>query len=82
MQLKRIPLPFCGVALGFAALGNLLSTYSFGPVVKNICGCISAIIIVLLIIKFLSDLDGFKEDMKNPIMASTFGTFSMTFMKS
>lgn len=40
MLLKKTPLPFCGVALGLAALGNLLSTYSFGPVAKNICGAI------------------------------------------
>ena len=80
MQLKKIPLPFCGVALGFAALGNLLSTYSFGPLVKNICGGISVFILIILIIKFLTDMNGFKEDMKNPIMASVFGTFSMAMM--
>ena len=33
---KRVPLPLCGVALGFAALGNLLAAYS--PYLKTLCG--------------------------------------------
>lgn len=80
MLLKKTPLPFCGVALGLAALGNLLSTYSFGPVVKNICGAISAIILLVLIVKIISNFGSFKEEMKNPIVASVFGTFSMALM--
>ena len=80
MLLKKTPLPFCGVALGLAALGNLLSTYSFGPVAKNICGAISAIILLVLIIKIISNFGAFKEEMKNPIVASVFGTFSMALM--
>lgn len=80
MQLKKMPLPMCGVALGLAALGNLLSTYSFGPVAKNICGIISAVILVLLAVKILTNINGFKEEMKNPITASVFGTFCMALM--
>ena len=80
MLLKKTPLPFCGVALGLAALGNLLSTYSFGPTVKNICGAISAIIILILTIKIIINFSAFREEMKNPIVASVFGTFSMALM--
>ena len=93
MQLKKIPLPFCGVALGLAALGNLIEKNAFGQIIaafkslnnfgstlKLIFGSISAIILIVLAIKFLTDLKGFKEDMKNPINASVFGTFSMALM--
>lgn len=80
MLLKKTPLPFCGVALGLAALGNLLSTYSFGPVAKNICGALSAIILLVLIVKIISNFGAFKEEMKNPIVASVSGTFSMALM--
>ena len=80
MLLKKTPLPFCGVALGLAALGNLLSTYSFGLIAKNICGAISAIILIVLIIKIFTNFSAFAEEMKNPIVASVFGTFSMALM--
>lgn len=93
MQVKKIPLPFCGVALGLAALGNLVGANGFGqiipafkalnvygPILKNIFGIISAIILVLLLIKILSDVKGFAEEMKNPITASVFGTYSMALM--
>lgn len=80
MLLKKTPLPFCGVALGLAALGNLLSTYSFGPIVKNICGVISAIILIVLLIKFLTNFNAFVEELKNPIMGSIIGTYCMALM--
>ena len=80
MLLKKTPLPFCGVALGLAALGNLLSTYSFGPTAKNLCGALSALILVLLLIKFLTDFKQFKEDIKNPVMGSIIGTYCMALM--
>ena len=80
MLLKKTPLPFCGVALGLAALGNLLQTYSFGPVAKNICGAISAIILIWLFIKFVTNFNAFAEELKNPIMGSIIGTYCMALM--
>ena len=80
MLLKKTPLPFCGVALGLAALGNLLSTYSFGLVAKNICGAISAIILIWLFIKFVTNFNAFAEELKNPIMGSIIGTYCMALM--
>lgn len=88
-MLKKLPLPICGVALGFAALGNLLEVMKpygiailadAGIMLKIICGIISAVIILLYTIKILTDFAGLKEDLKNPIMASTFGTYSMSIM--
>lgn len=77
-MIKKVPLPITGVALGFAALGNLLQSYS--ETVRLICGVISAVLLLLYIAKMVMFPDSFKEDMKNPIMASVFGTFSMALM--
>ena len=77
-MLKKIPLPITGVALGFAALGNLLQSYSEG--VRLVCGAISAVLLILYIAKMICYTDSFKEDMKNPIMASVFCTFTMALM--
>ena len=76
--LKKLPLPITGVMLGFAALGNLLQSYS--ERVHLLCGAISLLLGILFVIKVLTDISGFKEDMKNPIMASVSGTFSMALM--
>lgn len=80
MLLKKTPLPFCGVALGLAALGNLLSTYPNGAVIKNICGVLSALILIWLFIKFTSNFKMFIEELKNPIMGSIIGTYCMALM--
>lgn len=77
-MIKRIPLPITGVMLGMAALGNLLQSYSEG--VRLVCGIISAIIGILFILKVIMYPKLFVEDMKNPIMASVSGTFSMAIM--
>lgn len=78
MNIKKVPIPICGVALGCAALGNLLQSYSES--IRYCCGFLSAIFMVLFIIKAACYPQMIKEDMKNPIMASVSGTFSMALM--
>ena len=80
MLLKKTPLPFCGVALGLAALGNLLSTYSNGAIIKNVCGTIAALILIWLFIKFVNNFKAFTEELKNPVMGSIIGTYCMALM--
>ena len=80
MLLKKTPLPFCGVALGLAALGNLLSTYPSGATIKNVCGALSALILIWLFIKFATNSKAFAEELKNPIMGSIIGTYCMALM--
>lgn len=77
-MIKKIPIPLAGVMLGFAALGNLLQSYSES--IRLICGLISAILGILLICKCVLYPSMIKEDMKNPIMASVSGTFPMALM--
>jgi Tellurite resistance protein and related permeases len=77
-MLKKIPLPITGVMLGMAALGNLLQSYSEG--VRLVCGAIAGILGILFLLKVILYPKAIAEDMKNPIMASVSGTFSMALM--
>lgn len=77
-MIKKIPLPITGVMLGMAALGNLLQSYSEG--VRLACGAIAAILGLLFVIRVIAAPKQFAEEMKNPIMASVFGTFPMAVM--
>ncbi len=77
-MIKKVPIPFCGVMLGFAALGNLLQSYGEG--IRSVCGIVAAFILILMLLKLIMFPQMIKEDMKNPIMASVSGTFSMALM--
>lgn len=74
-MIKKLPLPIAGLALAIAALGNLIQSYSEG--VRLVLGVISACIFVALTVKILLDIKGFKEEMKNPVIASVIPTYSM-----
>ncbi len=77
-MIKKIPIPFCGVMLGFTALGNLLQSYGEG--IRYVCGVVAAFILVLVLLKLIMFPQMIKEDMQNPIMASVAGTFPMALM--
>ena len=76
--LKRVPLPLCGVALGFAALGNLLAAYSL--YLKIFCGVLAFVGILFVTCQYLTMPDAFVTDMKNPVTASVSGTYTMALM--
>lgn len=76
--LKKIHMPMAGLMLAFATLGNLLQSY--GDVYRNIMGSISAILFIVLTVKFASDFKGLKNELDNPIAASVFPTYSMGIM--
>lgn len=76
--IKKVPIPLCGVMLGFAALGNLLQSYNEN--IRYICGIVSAFLLVLVLLKFILFPNMVKEDMKNPIVASVSATFPMSIM--
>lgn len=77
-MLKKLPLPAAGVALGLATLGNLIESYS--PQARLFCGALSLVLLVLVALKILAAPAAFREEMKNPITASVFCTFSMAVM--
>lgn len=76
--LKRVPLPLSGVALGFAALGNLLAAYNMS--FKIICGILAFVGLLLVAGKYLLNPQVFATDMKNPVIASVSGTYTMALM--
>lgn len=76
--IKKIPIPVCGVVLGMFGLGNLLQSYSEG--IRMACGIVGTILGILFLISVCADFGKFKENMKNPIMASVFCTFPMALM--
>lgn len=77
-KIKKVPIPLSGVMLGTAALGNLLQSYSEG--LRMFCGGIAGVLLIMLLLKLAFFPGMIKEDMKNPIMASVAGTFSMALM--
>lgn len=76
--IKKVPVPICGVALGSAALGNLLLTWS--PQLRILFGCISAILILLAILKLICYPAAVAEELKSPIPLNIACTFDMALM--
>ena len=76
--LSRLPLPITAVSLSLASLGNLLASYSQG--IRLFCGGLAFVLLLAFAAKILLYPALFKEDMKNPVMASVFCTFSMTII--
>ena len=76
--IQKVPVPLCGVMLGFAALGNLLQSYGEG--IRYVCGAVSAFLLVLVLLKLILFPGMVGEDLKNPITASVAATFPMGLM--
>ena len=76
---EHIPVPVAGVALGLAALGNVLAPASI--LVHDICGALSAMLVVLLLAKIAFAPHRFRSDMENPVVASTCATLFMACMQ-
>lgn len=74
--LMKYPYPISGLILGLAALGNLIRTY--GEIYRTVFGMIAMVLMVILIIKMLSDIEGFKTFMQNPVAAAAFATAPMS----
>ena len=76
--IKNLPTPIAGLALGSAALGNLLQPYSSS--LQLLFNLLSLIIIVLLTIKFMLGFDKLKKEMENPVVATVLATYPMSIM--
>lgn len=77
-MLKKMPTVISGLMLALAALGNLLQSYSEN--IRLIFGFLSFLIFIFLTLKIVLNFKEFKEEMKNPIVASVIPTYSMTIM--
>jgi len=76
--LKRYPYPIVGLMLGLAAAGNLVQSY--GEMYRGILGTISAILLILVVVKILKYPDDLKDNLDNPVVASVFPALSMGIM--
>lgn len=77
--IEGMPIPAAGVALGLAALGNLLSAYS--GELRVVLGACSALLAVFVLAKMVIFTETFRADLKNPVVATTCATFFMTCMQ-
>ena len=75
---KNIPIPIAGLILALVSLGNLLN--DIHPYLKYLFGTIGLIFLALLLLKVILYPKIIKNDLKNPIILSSSGTFSMSLM--
>lgn len=76
--IKNIPIPICGLILALLSLGNLLQ--DIHPSLRYLFGGIGAIFLILMILKIILYPQDIGNDFKNPVIVSSSGTFSMSFM--
>lgn len=76
--IKNIPVPVCGLILALLSLGNL--TQDILPYLRYIFGGIGFIFLILIVSKVFFYTQSVRDDFKNPVIASSSGTFSMSLM--
>ncbi len=74
--LTKYPYPISGLILGLAALGNLIRNY--GEVYRYPFGIIAMVLLAVLVIKIITDTEGFKTFMGNPVAVAAFATAPMS----
>lgn len=77
--IKKVPIPTAGVALGLAALGNLLQPYA--EVAHIVCGALSLFLVAMIVAKVALFPSMIRDDLQNSIFASVSATFFMTLMQ-
>ena len=77
--IKKVPIPAAGLALGLAALGNLLQPHA--EVAHILCGLLSLFVISLVIAKVVMFPSMIRDDLQNSILASVSATLFMTLMQ-
>ncbi|WP_449316917.1 SLAC1 family transporter [Rubneribacter sp.] len=77
--IEKVPIPIAGVALGLAALGNLLQPYTEAAHVA--CGLAAFALVALLMAKIALFPQAIRDDLRNSVMASVSATLFMAFMQ-
>ena len=75
---QKVPVAICGVALGFAALGNLFKTSFEGLYLA--CGIISIALLALYTLKFMVSTKVVLRELSDPIGLSVAATYPMAVM--
>lgn len=76
--IRKLPIPISGLILALLSLGNLLQ--DIHPYLRYAFGTIGTIFLILIILKVVLYPQSIRDDFKNPIIASSSGTFSMSLM--
>ena len=76
--IRRVPVPLAGVMLGFTAYGNFLKNFS--DELWLFMEAVAGFVLVLLLLKVLTDPEGVREELRKPAIAGASGTFSMGLM--
>lgn len=76
--IKKLPIPVSGLILASLSLGNLLQ--NIHPSLRFLFGAIGIIFLILILLKVVFYPQLIKDDFKNPVIASSSGTFSMSLM--
>ncbi len=76
--LEIIPLAITGLMLACFAIGNLLGSYS--KIFTHAFSVIGIIMFLLVTLKIISNLKGFIEQVKHPVIASIITTYTMAIM--
>ena len=76
--IKNIPIPISGLILALLSLGNLLQ--DIHPYLRYIFGSIGIVFLILMLLKVILYPQNIKDDLKNPVIVSSSGTFSMSLM--
>lgn len=77
--IKKVPIPTAGVALGMAALGNLLQPYS--EAAHALCGVLALGLVLMLAAKIAMFPNMIRDDLRNSILASVSATLFMALMQ-
>jgi exfoliative toxin A/B len=76
---KSIPMAMCGVSLALAALGNLLGQNN-QPELRLLCGILSALVLILFLLKIVLHFPHAGAELKTPIPLSVLPTSTMALM--
>ena len=75
---RSVPMATSGLALGLAALGNLL--LPLGAEVRYVCGVLSFIVLIVFALKIFLDFPHAREELKTPVPLSVLPTSTMALM--
>jgi exfoliative toxin A/B len=75
---RRVPVAMSALALGLAALGNLLLPYS--QELRAVCGLMAAAIVLLLVARVALDISSVRTELRNPAALAVLPAFFMAVM--
>jgi len=80
-EIKRIPTPSAGLALGIASLGSILeSILSAGGAIQTVSAVLASVFLLGVFCKFLFHPYLIKEELTHPVLGSILPAFTMALM--